>query len=73
MGDRNLAPDRVRFNFQMDLVAGLFAGVFFGFVVPFMPIVVRRMGGTVLDVSLVMAAPFIGHLAAPLFVYAQAR
>jgi hypothetical protein len=38
-----------------------------------MPIVVRRMGGTVLDVSLVMAAAFSGHLAAPLFVYALAR
>jgi MFS family permease len=67
--DRNLAPERVRFNFRHDLTSASFAGVFFGFVVPFMPVLVRRMGGSELEVSLVIAAAFIGHLLSPLFVY----
>ena len=32
-----------------------------------MPIVVRRAGGSALDVALVVAGPFIGHLLSPLF------
>ncbi len=34
-----------------------------------MPIVVRRAGGSALDVALVVAGPFIGHLLSPLFAY----
>jgi MFS family permease len=67
--DRNLAPERVRANFRLDLLSASFAGVFVGFVVPFMPVLVRRTGGSEVEVSLVIAAPFIGHLLSPLFVY----
>lgn len=34
-----------------------------------MPVVVRRAGGSALDVALVVAGPFIGHLLSPLFAY----
>lgn len=37
-----------------------------------MPVVVRRAGGTSLEVALVVAGPFIGHLLSPLFAYAFA-
>lgn len=35
-----------------------------------MPVVVRRAGGSSLEVALVVAGPFIGHLFSPLFAYA---
>lgn len=34
-----------------------------------MPVVVRRAGGSALDVALVVAGPFIGHLISPIFAY----
>lgn len=34
-----------------------------------MPVVVRRAGGSALDVAIVVAGPFIGHLLSPLFAY----
>lgn len=37
-----------------------------------MPVVVRRAGGSSLEVALVVAGPFIGHLFSPLFAYAFA-
>lgn len=40
--------------------------------VAFMPVVVRRAGGSSLEVALVVAGPFIGHLCSPLFAYAFA-
>lgn len=64
--DRNYAPERVRANFRLDLLAGVFGAAMFGFVVPFMPIVVRRIGGSELEVSIVIASAFIGHLLSPL-------
>ncbi|MBI2983398.1 MAG: MFS transporter, partial [Chloroflexi bacterium] len=35
----------------------------------FMPVVVRRMGGSSFDVALVVAGPFIGHLLSPVGIY----
>lgn len=37
-----------------------------------MPVVVRRAGGSSLEVALVVAGPFIGHLFSPIFAYAFA-
>src|SRR5688500_20354962 len=34
-----------------------------------MPVVVRRAGGSAVDVALIIAAPFIGHLLSPFFAY----
>lgn len=45
------------------------AGVYLAVLLAFMPIVVRRAGGSSLDVALVIAGPFIGHLLSPLFAY----
>src|SRR3989442_375407 len=45
----------------------------FSFVVPFMPVIVRRIGGTELEVSLVIAGAFIGHLLSPIGAYLLAR
>lgn len=61
--------DRVRRNFRVDLTSAIFGAALYGFVVPFMPIVVRRQGGSEFEVSLVVAAAFIGHVAAPLGAY----
>ncbi len=69
MSDRNFAPERVRANFRMDLLSGVFAATMFSFVTPFMPVLVRRLGGSELEVSLVIAAVFIGHLLSPLGAY----
>lgn len=66
---RNHSPERVRHNFRTDLLTAVLGATMFTFVVPFMPIVVRRMGGSELEVSLVIAAAFIGHLLSPLGVY----
>lgn len=64
------APERVRRNFRLDVFAGICAGVYVAVLVAFMPVVVRRSGGSSLEVALVVAAPFIGHLLSPLFAYA---
>ncbi|MGH2716426.1 MAG: MFS transporter [Thermoleophilaceae bacterium] len=69
MLDRNWTPERVRHNFQIDLIGGITGGIFIAVLVAFMPVVVRRMGGSPLDVALVVAAPFIGHLLSPVFAY----
>jgi len=69
----NLAPERVRRNLRVDVAAGILGAAMFGFVVPFMPIVIRRMGGGEIEVSLVIAAAFFGHLLSPLGAYLLAR
>lgn len=63
------SPERVRRNFRIDLFSGICAGVFISVLIAFMPVVVRRMGGSAFDVALVVSAPFFGHLVSPLFVY----
>jgi MFS family permease len=67
--DGNWAPARVRRNFRIDVFSAVCGGVFIATVVAFMPIVVRRMGGTTTDVAIVIAAPFVGHLLSPLTTY----
>lgn len=73
MHDPNWTPSRVRSNFRIDLFGAVCAGTFISVLVTFMPIVVRRMGGTPADVAIVIAAPFVGHLLAPLFGYLLAH
>lgn len=67
--DGNWAPARVRRNFRIDVFSAICGGVFTAVVVAFMPIVVRRMGGSTTDVAIVVAAPFVGHLLSPLTSY----
>ena len=69
MTDPNWLPSRVRRNFQIDFFSAVCAGVFVSVLVAFMPVVVRRMGGTTTDVAIVVGAPFVGHLLAPFFTY----
>lgn len=63
------SPELVRRNFRIDLFGGICAGVFAAVLVAFMPVVVRRMGGSTFDVALVVAGPFIGHLLSPIGIY----
>jgi MFS family permease len=63
------SPELVRRNFRIDLFAGVGAGIFASVLIAFMPVVVRRMGGSTFDVALVVAAPFIGHLLSPIGIY----
>ena len=67
--DGNWAPARVRRNFRIDTFSAICGGVYVAVLVAFMPIVVRRMGGTTTDVAIVVAAPFVGHLLSPLTSY----
>ena len=60
-------PLRVRRNFEIDLFSAVCAGTFVSVLVTFMPVVVRRMGGTPTDVAIVVGAPFVGHMLAPFF------
>jgi len=60
--DANWAPARVRRNFRIDTFSAICGGVYIAVLVTFMPIVVRRLGGSTTDVAIVIAAPFIGHL-----------
>ena len=73
MTDPNYVPSRVRRNFHIDVFSAVCAGTFVSVLVAFMPVVVRRMGGTPTDVAIVVASPFIGHLLAPLFTYLLAH
>ena len=61
----------LRRNFRLDLVAGMLGATFFAG--SFMPVLVRRMGGSELEVALVMASGPIGHILAPLPGYLYAR
>src|SRR2546428_57081 len=65
----NWAAPRVRRNFRIDLFSAVLSGLYISVLVTFMPVVVRRLGGSPSDVALVIAAPFIGHLLAPVFAY----
>ena len=67
----NYSPERVRFNFRLDLAAALLGATFFAGA--FMPVLVRRMGGSEIDVALVMASGPIGHMLAPLPAYLYHR
>ncbi len=69
MTDPNWLPARVRSNFKIDVFSAICAGIFVSVLFAFMPVVVRRMGGTTMDVAIVVGAPFIGHLLAPFFTY----
>ena len=73
MPDRNWSAERVRANFRIDAFSGVCAGLYLGVVVAFLPVVVRRMGGSTEAVALVVAGPFIGHLFSPLFNYLFAK
>ena len=73
MSDRNWSAERVRANFRIDAFSGVCAGVYLGVVIAFLPVVVRRMGGSTEAVALVVAGPFIGHLFSPLFNYLLAK
>jgi len=63
------SAESVRRNFRIDLFTGICGGIFISVLVAFMPVVVRRMGGSTFDVALVVAAPFIGHLLSPIGIY----
>jgi MFS family permease len=71
--DPNWMPSRVRRNFRIDVFSAVCAGTFVSVLVAFMPVVVRRMGGTPTDVAIVVGAPFVGHLLAPFFTYLLAH
>lgn len=66
-------PARVRRNFRIDFFSAICAGTFASVLVAFMPVVVRRMGGTPTDVAIVVGAPFAGHFLAPFFSYLLAH
>ena len=63
----------MRANFRIDAFSGFAAGIYVGVIAAFLPVVVRRMGGSTADVALVVAGPFIGHLFSPVFGYLLAR
>src|SRR2546427_6615395 len=67
--DGNWAPSRVRRNFRIDTFSAICGGVYIAVLVTFMPIVVRRLGGSTTDVAIVIAAPFVGHLLSPISTY----
>ena len=71
--DRNWSAERVRGNFRIDAFSGVMAGIYLGVTVAFLPVVVRRMGGSAEDVALVVAGPFVGHLFSPVFGYLLAK
>jgi MFS family permease len=71
--DHNWSAERVRSNFRLDAFSGLMAGIYLGVIVAFLPVVIRRTGGSTEDVALVVAGPFIGHLFSPVFGYLLAR
>ena len=73
MTDPNWMPSRVRQNFKIDVFSAVCAGIFVSVLVAFMPVVVRRMGGTPTDVAIVVGSPFVGHLLAPFFTYLLAH
>lgn len=73
MSDHNWSAERVRSNFRIDAFSGVMAGVYLGVIVAFLPVVIRRMGGSAVDVALVVAGPFVGHLFSPVFGYLLAR
>ena len=73
MTDPNWTPARVRRNFRIDLFSALGAGAFVSVLVAFMPVVVRRMGGSTTDVAIIVAGPFIGMLLSPIFAYLLAH
>src|SRR2546426_4059909 len=65
----NWAPARVRRNFRIDTFSAICGGVYIAVLVTFMPIVVRRLGGSTTDVAIVVAAPFVGHLLSQISAY----
>src|SRR5437879_1285522 len=67
--DGNWAPARVRRNFRIDTFSAICGGVSIAVLITFMPIVVRRLGGSTTDVAIVIAAPFVGHLLSPISAY----
>jgi MFS family permease len=71
--DQNWLPARVRRNFRIDLFSALGAGAFVSVLVAFMPVIVRRMGGSTTDVAIIVAGPFIGMLLSPIFAYLLAH
>jgi len=71
--DPNWLPARVRRNFRIDVFSALGAGAFVSVLIAFMPVVVRRMGGSTTDVAIVVAAPFIGNLLSPVGAYLLAH
>src|SRR3981081_1624826 len=62
-------PARVRRHCRIDLFSDPGTGAFVSVLTAFMPVVVRRMGGSTTDVAIVVAAPFIGNLLSPVGAY----
>lgn len=53
---------RTRYAFRWDRRAGWLSGLMQGLTLPFFGVIARRMGASELEISLLIAAPFCGHL-----------
>src|SRR5437773_7076186 len=65
----NGSPSSVSRNFRIGTFSPNFGSVYIAVLITFMPIVVRRLGGSTTDVAIVIAAPFVGHLLSPISTY----
>lgn len=63
-------PEEDRPVYRIDVIAGAYYGLFVGFLVPFVPIILKRLGASPLQLGLSLAAPFLALMISfPLYKY----
>lgn len=64
-------PTQDQAVFQIDAISGAYYGLYIGFLLPFVPVLLKRLGASPVEMGLCMAAPFysliLSFLALPLF------
>jgi MFS family permease len=60
-------------SYRIDAIAAAYYGLFLGFHLPFVPLLLKRLGASPLEMGLGLSAPFIAYLVAfPLYRFFQA-
>lgn len=55
-------PDWIQETYRYHALAGFFWGLFFGFLIGFIPVVARRINATPSQIAFITSAPFLGYL-----------
>ena len=57
-------PEKDRRAFHIDLVSAVAYGLFMGFQMPFLPVLLKRLGASPLELGLAVAAPYLSFVVA---------
>ncbi|MBF0546874.1 MAG: MFS transporter [Candidatus Riflebacteria bacterium] len=58
-------PPQDQYSYVIDSISGAYYGLYMGFLLPFVPMVLKRLGATNLQMGLCMSIPYFAYLVSP--------